>query len=258
MLTSMFIRSNITALFIFVWSLVVSIGLTHVVYATSKEDIKTLQQIKYELQQNVNKEYAKALREAHDIYLVEIRNTKKKYEKAKQTAQGIFQQALKDAKNPSAPNAQSRDAFRISAITQLKTALELYYAVNDQYPHQYQLVLGQKAAQCLPGNSAGFIAAKDKQCVDPIMSLVPRDPDAPNREFRYSGFTAAKTPCRAIGQVCTAYLFTFQLEKDSGPFKNGWNCSSSVNFKGMSTGVKEAKNLDDCGHEKFEIVPLLK
>lgn len=90
---------------------------------------------------------------------------------------GILAAGLMIAINPIAQLQKSRDAKRIEALKQIKTALELYYQDYGRYPAQnpttYQMIDASTGADVVFGGSWS-----------PYMQTVPTDPTS-GKTFRY-------------------------------------------------------------------------
>lgn len=65
---------------------------------------------------------------------------------------------------------RARDARRTGDLKQMGTALELFYADQNNYPIANNLTLGLDNARCL--NKTGWNAPG---CADPYMGIVPKD-----------------------------------------------------------------------------------
>ncbi|MBI4276328.1 prepilin-type N-terminal cleavage/methylation domain-containing protein [Candidatus Uhrbacteria bacterium] len=151
----------------------------------------------------------------------------------------------------SSARAKARDATRITAITQLKTALELYNSEKGEFPAgdtTNPTELGKvTTTDCLSSTDAGFVATNSTTaCTDPkYMTQVPLDPQSPTQEYKYYAFNDA-AQCASAGtgatpaanSSCNHYVILFKLEgASSGNYKKGWNCVSDT--------LPGGKSLDD-------------
>jgi len=85
--------------------------------------------------------------------------------------------------------ANARDAKRISDITLMKTALELYYSDEGEYPIVTEpIILGSQGKEKLCSKAEGGFVAANTQCTEKTnyMSLVPSDP-LPMQKYWYVG-----------------------------------------------------------------------
>lgn len=133
----------------------------------------------------------------------------------------------------SSARARARDAKRISDFTQLKSALELIKTSTDEYPlvtttTPANVVGLATKTDCL--DSKGFVnAATAADCTkNAAMPQIQDDPQAPSQHYYYRVFKddAANTACAVADDKCEHYMLSFQLEGDTGSYKQGWNCTT--------------------------------
>lgn len=78
--------------------------------------------------------------------------------------------------------SKARDAKRISDIRQVRTALELFYSDEDQYPVELNpVVLGSGDGAKLCDQASGGFVTMDTQCTTTYMANVPSDPSTLNK-----------------------------------------------------------------------------
>lgn len=103
---------------------------------------------------------------------------------------------------------KSRDAKRVSDVKQIQTALELYFADQQGYPEQIDLVLGGASSDCL-SSVAGFTGVADCGGGTTYMGQVPAAQTPPSGNvYTYSG-------------NASDYVILFELEGQTGTLGPG-------------------------------------
>lgn len=112
---------------------------------------------------------------------------------------------------------KSRDAKRITDISQTQTALELYFIDQQGYPVvATALVLGAGAGQAL--SSAGFTTTAGIGATV-YMGQVPANITPAGSDYIYTSTNADGTDC--IGAPCASYNIGFELEGITGRLLGG-------------------------------------
>ncbi len=118
---------------------------------------------------------------------------------------------------------RSRDAKRVSDISQIQTAFELAFSEVGNYPTASGLVLGGTSSKvfCNVGNAPTFQATASG-CSTVYMGLVPSNPSPNGADYVYTSATASGL-----------YSLTFTLEGATGQLAAGANCA---NQNGIQAG----------------------
>ncbi len=108
---------------------------------------------------------------------------------------------------------RSRDTKRITDISQVQTALELYFADQQGYPvvATPPLVLGGTSAKTLSG--AGFTATGSASGTT-YMGQVPANLTPGGADYQYRSTTSAGAACPS--GKCASYVINFTLEDITG------------------------------------------
>lgn len=121
--------------------------------------------------------------------------------------------------------AKSRDAFRVSKIKELRTALELYSADKNSYPAGVNIVLGEGNAKALGQN--GFVASltSGASYINPIA----KNSTPGGEDFMYTAYT------QQGGSVCTAepcqyYTIDFSLEEGASELLSGQHTATPLDI----------------------------
>lgn len=117
---------------------------------------------------------------------------------------------------------KSRDAKRVSDIKQIQTALELYFADQNDYPTGNAVVLGSANALTLSATN-GFAAAAAGTS---YMGLVPSNPTPGGANYSYT--------CAAAG---CQYSLTFTLEANTGALKDGNDANATPDCTATPDGI---------------------
>lgn len=115
---------------------------------------------------------------------------------------------------------KARDAKRVADVQQLRSALELYYADNNQYPDDGStppLILGLGAASCL--DNTGFQTTCSGTT---YMGNVPRDPSmSGSAGSACTGASSAVCEYAYTSASSSEYSVSFYLESGTGGLAAG-------------------------------------
>lgn len=118
--------------------------------------------------------------------------------------------------------ARSRDALRLSTVSQLQASLQHYYQDHSAYPPSstVPLALGSGIANCLGEN--GFNSYGSAPCVKkPYMPFIGRAPqDNSDDGYRYAPMDQTGNTC-ANEVACTDYSIDFYLETGVSGYSRG-------------------------------------
>lgn len=121
---------------------------------------------------------------------------------------------------------RSRDAKRITDISQLQTALELYFADEQGYPVTATppLVLGGASAKTL--SSAGFAAAVSGTA---YMGQVPVNLTPGGADYEYRSTNNNGSDCTS--GKCPSYVIIFNLEDITGRLLGGQHTANPAGIQ---------------------------
>lgn len=112
---------------------------------------------------------------------------------------------------------KSRDTKRITDISQVQTALELYFADQQGYPVvAAPVTLGGASAQTL--STAGFTASGSGSGTV-FIGIMPRNITPGGSDYLYSSTDPDGTACTVA--PCDGYNITFNLEEGTGSMAGG-------------------------------------
>jgi general secretion pathway protein G len=151
----------------------------------------------------------------------------------------------------STARVKARDAKRIADLKQIQAALELYFNEKGNYPTGSSLKLGDITGNtdcnngkctvlCVAETNSGFRSDTTGCTGTPQMSLVPKDPSAPDNASACTGtsttlchyaYTAQPSGCDNSATACTGYQIWAYLEGASGGFSAGPLCASQNGMK---------------------------
>lgn len=122
---------------------------------------------------------------------------------------------------------KSRDAKRITDISQTQTALELYFADKDTYPVvAAPAVLGASSAAMLSGG--GFTAAGSGSGAT-YMGQVPANITPGGADYSYYSTNADGSACTS--SACVNYIINFTLEGPTGRLLPGNHTANSAGIQ---------------------------
>ena len=123
---------------------------------------------------------------------------------------------------------KSRDAKRVSDISQLKTAIELYFNDQGYYPAEgvpVSLGTGTKLVLC----DVGFVASASSCNSNKIyMGKVPRNPGPNGMEYTYTSITSSEN-----------YNLAYSLEQGTASLPSGYNMVDGGNGETTSDPLEQ-------------------
>lgn len=133
--------------------------------------------------------------------------------------------------------SKARDTRRVADINQLKTALELYYDSNKQYP----LSGGATSPNNSWNNSNDSSWATLKTAMTPYITDLPIDPKQDSSGWAPSGKFSYAYLSRGYGCPQQWYMIVYLLEKASGPDMGVTACDGTFfryGGSGANTAIK--------------------
>jgi len=122
---------------------------------------------------------------------------------------------------------KSRDTKRITDISQVQTALELYFGDQQGYPVvAAPVTLGDDTAQTL--SSAGFTASGSATGTT-YMGQVPVNITPGGTDYLYHSATSAGAACTTA--PCASYVITFTLEDITGRLLGGLHTANPAGIQ---------------------------